>query len=506
MRKSLILATLLFGSSAFASVNCTPYAGQVWKPYASYPSDGSCYSDPIGIYGNSGGNYPASDCDASPDYANYHVKTGSCANDSSKYSSIYYQSSPSCSAGSTLVGNVCQDPNFPEPQSLDPNHPLGDHDGDEPGCNSAGGYYMASTKCNTLGEAVADIYGSPYAVAGAFLTIGGAIVGSAGMAAVPLTAGASGGVAGVGAWAFGVGLGMMGISGANTMFNSTSDASQTDVTNGTQRIKLSLKSVSGGSASVVTNTSTTTKKVDSVSYIPPTVKAEMAKSEYVNKTDGTLSKPLPMDGVQSTVYNYTTNKATTTTHEAGSTSAAPITTTRTTPITVVQNPDGTVTTVPTDTTIAPIVSGSGGGSVSASGSSTWGTGTGTTSGDGNDYTGVLNDIKKNTGDSAGFLSDILGKFDNDTEVNTALSDGSDGFDGYQGDIEGSFDGFIYTDPLGLNNIAGGSSIPEYGFTIMGTHFIIMDQALLNQLPLDLLRGLFLFMAALAGFITVFSGV
>jgi hypothetical protein len=107
----------------------------------------------------------------------------------------------------------------------------------------------------------------------------------------------------------------------------------------------------------------------------------MAKPEYANKTTGDLAKPLPMDGVQTTTYNYTTNKATTTTHEAGSTSKTPITSTRITNITTTSNSDGSFTTVPSDSTIAPIVSGSSGGSVSSF-STTWGTGTGTTSGTG----------------------------------------------------------------------------------------------------------------------------
>jgi hypothetical protein len=512
MRKSILLFSLLIASTSFALSEC-----ETTIDIGSQPVDAGnkcpAYWDNI-PYGSD------------PDYfsSQTYFKSGDAC--SVITISCYYVDEcfdgntpnasnvcvpPSCPSGETMGTHGCS-PTIPPPP--DPNHPLGEFDGDQDGCNGAGGYYMANTKCNTLGEAVKDIYSSPTAVVGAFLTIGGAIIGSAGMASTPITGPFGGGVAGVGAWATGVGLGMMGISGANKMFNATPNTTSTDVTNGTQRIKLSLKDVSGGSASVVTNTSTTTKKVDSATYIPPSVKAEMAKPEYVNKTTGDLAKPLPMAGVQTTTYNYSTNKATTTTHEAGSTSTTPITTTRTTNITVTQNSDGTVTTVPADTTIAPIVSGSGGGSVSSSASTTWGTGTGGTgtgtgtgtgSGD-KDYTAVLNDIKKNTGDSAGFLGDILGMFENDTQVDSNLSDGTENFNDYEKALKDSVKGFVITDPLGLNDISSGSSIPSYGFTILGTHFVIMDQALLNQLPLDLLRGLFLFMSALAGLITVFSGV
>lgn len=442
----------------------------------------------------------------------------------------------SCPAGSTLnpsnIGNACAPDSCPSGQVLinssvcgTPNTPLLNDpmnalNNDPAGCDAAGGYYFADGSCNGRNEMLQKIFSDPNAVIGAVLYVGGLAVSTLGFLGTPATGGLSLPAIGAGAYASAAGMLMIGLN--NDLVLSTSQPSN-DVTSGETRIKVSLKTVSGaggGEASVLTKSNNNTGKVEQATYVPPATKSALSDPSYVNKIDGSLAKPIPLGGTQNTTYDYQNNIATTTTHEAVSTSANPITSTKTTTITVTQNTDGTITTNTTDPAVAPSVTGSGGGSVSSSSSSSttgWGTGTGTTSGagagdtgTGPDYTGVLNDIKKNTGDSSGFLSDIKNLFNNSDSVDTSAAtglnaDGHEGFGGYETNLKGSFAGFVFTDPLGLNGM-GGAGIASYGFTILGHHYVILDQSMIDKLPLSLLRNLFLFLAALAGLITVVSGV
>ena len=286
------------------------------------------------------------------------------------------------------------------------------------------------------------------------------------------------------------------------------------MTSGETRLKVNLSNYNGSSGSSVTATNTTTGKVESATFVPDTVKASLSNPANVNTTTGELSSPISLAGVQSTTYDYTTNTATTVTHASTSTSSVPVVSTSTSSFTVTQNLDGTVTTAPTDSSTVPTVSGSGGGSVvsapssynTGTGTDTGsGTGTGTTPGDGTDYTGLLTDIKSNTGTSSGFLSDIKSLLDGTGLSNDPLSDGSDSFSTLDGDAKSAINGFVFTDPLGLNNVAS-NTIDTYSFTIDGHTFVLFDQALLNSLPLEMIRNMMLFIFAVLGFITVFKGV
>lgn len=518
MRKSIILASFLFASSSFA------YSGERMKITIGFTEDaGANYNAPLpcsvanpeGWTGCEQFNWPyytgSDTC-----IATYYVCeiVDNCPAGSSEFgmSNGNFCKPDSCPAGQSNITGYCSpiDPAIGAPLP----DPMNDFNNDPAGCDSAGGYYFADGSCNGGGEALAKIMSDPTAVIGALLTVGGLAFSGAGVAALPLTAGGSSLAVAAGGYATVAGLGMMGLTAAGLMASTSQPAS--DVTSGENRIKVSL-TTSGGSGgassgSNVTKTNTTTGKVEQTLFVPEATKTAMSNSSNVDKTNATLLNPIGLEGTVSTSYNYTDNTATTITHEAGSTSATPITTTKTTSITVSQNPDGTVTTTPTDTTVAPTVSGSNGGSITSPSttSGTVGTGTGGSTGSGPDYTGVLNDIKKNTGDSASFLDKILGMFDNTDSVDTSKAsgsnaDGHEGFGGFKGDIEGSLDGFVFTDPLGLNGM-GGAGIASYGFTILGHHYIILDQAMIDKLPLSLLRNLFLFLAALAGLITVVSGV
>ncbi len=508
MLKSIIFASFLFASSAFADYKkcesfyndtCTPETCIDWLS-----SNWGQNCPAAGMTKFSGYTETSCNCDPNCDAPSVVDKFGNCTNPNDCLNGVL-ESDGSCN-------------NNPPPAD-----PMNAHNNDPAGCNAAGGYYFADGSCNGGAEALSKMFNNPQAVEGAFIALGGMALTATGAAFIPYTFGGSSAAMAVGAHATAVGLGMM--MSSPTQMNSTTSVPASDVTSGEIRIKVSLTSSGGSSGSSsgtnVTKTNTTTGKVDQTLFVPPATKTAMADSSNVNKTDATLTNPIPMDGVSATTYDYTANTATTTTHSTGSTSSNPITTTKTTPITVSQNPDGTVTTTPTDTTVAPTVSGSGGGSITSpatgtggtsSGTGTGGTGAGTggSTGNGPDYTGVLNDIKKNTGDSSSFLDKILGMFNNTDSVDTSKAsgsnaDGHEGFDGLKGDLQGSFDGFVFTDPLGLNGM-GGAGIASYGFTMLGHHYVILDQAMIDLLPLSLLRGLFLFLAALAGLITVVSGV
>ncbi len=519
MRKSIILASFLFASSAFATYYTIDTVDI---------AEGSCGQESYSDYAF----MPKDSCPTSfwTQFACPPSEETSCPN--CKTATYVFKCVALCPSGTTTVGDECK-PNTcasgevkdsngyckPSDEPPPPSDPMNDYNNDPAGCDAAGGYYFADGSCNGGAEALAKIMSEPTAVIGALLTVGGMAFSGAGVAALPLTAGGSTLAVVAGGYATAAGLGMMGFT-ANGLMASTS-VPASDVTSGENRIKISL-TTSGGvggasSGTNVTKTNTTTGKVEQTLHVPEATKTAMSNSSNVNKTDATLLNPIGLEGTVSTSYDYDKNIATTITHEAGSTSATPITSTKSTTITVSQNPDGTVTTTPTDTTVAPTVSGSDGGSITSPSTPTTsstgdtGTGTGASTGNGPDYTGVLNDIKKNTGDTAGFLGSLLGMFDNTDSVDTSRATGSDAdghstFDALGNDAKNSLDGFVFTDPLGLNNLGSASSLPTYGFTILGHYFVIMDQELLNKLPLDLIRGLFLLMSAIAGFIVVFSGV
>lgn len=526
MRKSLILASFLFSSALYSS---------------------SC--DNLVLIGNSGGgsyNYiqnPDGDptaCTSKSHSLSFMPNGSVCNGDSAIYYEIadsvcygityyYHADGDFCPSSTTQSGNYCV-PNDqtcangfvfsssaggcvpPLPPEYDPdgdpNRELDQLDGDQSGCNNAGGYYFTDGSCNTAGEAIPKVFKDPLATIGAMLTVGGVTFGAGG-----IVASAAFGATPVGAVTFGalaVGGGLISMA---TAFGSAlaAPAPSQDVTVAENRIKVSLTS-SGGSGGTIpgtnlTKTNTQSNKVEQASFIPQVVTAAMADPSNVNTDTGELINPIPTAGMTITTYDYATNTATTEYHLPDSTSSVPHTSTTSTSFTVTQNFDGTVTTVPTNTAVAPTVSGTDGGTVVSAPTapvSSGSTGSGTTTGDGTDYTGVLNGIKNNTGSSASTLDSILSMFD-DTPFDGTMNDGSDSFGDLKSTAEGSFGGFVYTDPLGLNNSAS-STIPTYSFTLMGQTFVIFDQELFNKLPVDLIKGILLMVAAIAGLITTISGV
>jgi hypothetical protein len=417
-----------------------------------------------------------------------------------------------CPTGFNQQGSTCNDPAAPVPNPDDPTRGLDQFDGDPSGCDGAGGVYMVTGRCNTKSEAFNEILGNPLAALGFLVTIGGVSLSGLGLVSLPVTAGSSALAVSVGVHATVAGLGMMGISAMGDIaYNPQNIPPSNDMTVGETRIKINPTS-SGGSGgtipgSYVTQTNPNTGKTEASTFVPDTIVPQLSDSSNVDTSTGQPITPISLSGIESTIYDYETNTATTVRHLPDSTSSVPHTSTTTTSFTVTQNIDGSVTTVPTNTAVAPTVSGTDGGTVVSAPTapvSSGSTGSGTTTGDGTDYTGVLNDIKNNTGSSASTLDSILSMFD-DTPFDGTMNDGSDSFGDLKATAEGSFGGFVYTDPLGLNNSAS-STIPTYSFTLMGQTFVIFDQELFNKLPVDLIKGILLMVAAIAGLITTISGV
>ncbi|MDP3587032.1 MAG: hypothetical protein Q8R58_03185 [Sulfuricurvum sp.] len=415
----------------------------------------------------------------------------------------------SCPAGQSNITGYCSpiDPAIGAPLP----DPMNDFNDDPAGCDSAGGYYFADGSCNGAGEALSKMFQDPLAVVGAMLSVGGVTFGAGGALASVALAATPVGVVTVGTLAAVAGVGSLVASGVNLFDWSTQPA--TDVTNGSDRIKVSLTTSGGSTGTVagtnVTKTDITSGKVTQNVFIPDTVKASMAVPSNVNKDTGALNAPISTAGVRVTTYDYTTKKATSVTQSPTSTSAVPVTTSVTSVFTISQNVDGTTTATTTTQANAPTVSGSNGGSVISSGGGSSGTdttGTTGTTGTSPDYSAVLGSIKTNTGVTATLLGDIKSLFSGDGFSNVPSDDGSSTFNTLKSDVSGSFNGFILTDPLNLNSLGGGAGIQSYGFTLYGRHFVILDQAMINQLPIDMIKGLFLFIGALLGLITVLSGV
>lgn len=455
-----------------------------------------------------------------------YYPAASCPDGTQLNDSINKICAPACASGTVYSSNT----NLCEPTFFS------SYDNNPTGCDAAGGYYFKDNKCRNGSEAIKKMLTDPNVVIGAGLVFNGLLWTTAGIAGYGVSGGMTQGAvtAGIYAMAAGIGSIFVGIDG-QLSYSSTSDTAPSATPPPTpegMKVKLIDDPLGGGSS--IVKSDPTTGKVTEVTQISQATKdafnaavADLAASNRIDALKANTSEaPIPMTSSPSislkdtaiTKIDYSTNTATTETHTPVSTVASPSITTSTVPVTVTQNSDGTVSTSsPTNNGYSWTVTGSNGGYVTYTSqpeTGTGGTGTGTTTGAGPDYSGVLNDIKTNTGESKTILQEIkdffTGMFDNSDSVDTSTvtglnADGHEGFDGFKGDVEGSLNGFVFTDPLGLNGITG-SGIGSYGFSILGHHYIILDQAMIDKLPLSLLRNLFLFLAALAGLITVVSGV
>ncbi|MFZ2889955.1 hypothetical protein [Sulfuricurvum sp.] len=375
--------------------------------------------------------------------------------------------------------------------------------GNKTGCNDFGGMYYVDGSCIDPNDWTTRMYKNPSAALGAaylfgkvattgfgLLAVGASILGTAGFASVSTHAAVGGGIA----------------YAANVLNNPTIKPKSDSAPDLSGAIRVDLldykeSSTPDTSGKTVTQTDPVTGKVQKALVVPDSVIEQMQNSANVNPDTQELYTPIDPTGLEEITYDYEQNIATVTTH------TSPTTTTVTrTGFTTSQNADGTVSTIP-NTNKAPTVSGENGGKVIPSNYKPAvnpdGNVTSPTTGDSKDYTAVLNDIKTNTAKSESHLKKIADGFE-DGEFDVSLSDGSDQFGNFDGQIKGSFSGFVYTDPLGIANMGSGQNVPTYSFSLLGQTFVLFDQNLFNKLPLDLIKNILLFVAAVGGFIIVVS--
>jgi hypothetical protein len=373
-----------------------------------------------------------------------------------------------------------------------------DFTNDPEGCNNFGGYYFNDGSCLNGPDAIAKVFTDPLAVTGTFLTINGLTWTAAGLllAATPI-----GGATALtwGAYATLAGIGSIAVSAASQMYSSSDSSSPTnDVTlsDGT-RLKVSTDQYDN---TQVVKANTTTGKIDSISTIPPEVAQRMSRP--VNTSTGQPSTPfVPSDfaGVKTTSYDYSSNTATTQTVQTDGSIK-----TETTPITTVQNSNGSVTTTSQNNTIAPTVTGTKGSTIDVP---EW-----------NQYTTIAQwteTTADNTGGTTGSTNTGGGSSggtstgtDPDTGDETfgvlTLDDGSGNFGSFTDQITDSFKNYVYSKPLNIT-CSNTLSIDPIYFDLMGRRFTLLDNAMLSHVPAELFRTILLFVAAVSATILIFVG-
>jgi len=218
--------------------------------------------------------------------------------------------------------------------------------------------------------------------------------------------------------------------------------------------------------------------------------------DYTSDVPPVPSPSTPLDGLQQTTYNYDDMTATTTTHTSGSTVGNPMTSTVTAPITTVQNADGTTTTQSISKDV-PNASGSGGGSITKPSVGSLAPAGGGSPAPAGDYSGQLGQIISNTNN----LNNING--DKNPDFDAMSKAGLDS--SLQDTLTNSIERFQSVSDLGLGDSCG--QISDITFDYKGEHFVLFGQQNLSSLPLDFIRGLLWFFAALFGLFSVFiSGV
>ncbi len=500
MKYSILLISFLFSSSF--SATCS-------DPSVSFVVSSSG-KDPNGIsrldsYGQSIATTYNGDC--------YYMQKMEYVFVSSAYGyskfDVFYTnySASSCSAGYVSIApyNVCALP------------PLSNYDGDRVACMEHGGWTLEG-KCITEAEFKTGIKQNKVGfVVGTGLKIGGFLMTAAGVIGLPFTFGASAGLIAAGVHSYGAGALYFALN-STPNFSDNAGNMGSAVTAGGKTIKVSLANYtpSDGSTPIsgqsVTLNDDTKKRVTEAVFVPQSVVDQMADPSKVDFVNDTRSTPLDLTGTVKSTYDYSDNTVKTETQVSPTQIK-----TQVSPFSVIQNPDGSITAKPVSGSSAPTVSGSSSGVFDAQ--DKWMADIQANYNETQKYwddivAGVTptNDINatKPIDPSLKTNTDILSKLDEIKNAITAgdaptLSDGTEGFGNLDAQVKGSYSGFIYTDPLGLNALGGGS-IPSYGFTLYGRHFVVFDQSMLDNLPLDAIRNLFLFVAAIAAFITVISGV
>jgi hypothetical protein len=95
--------------------------------------------------------------------------------------------------------------------------------------------------------------------------------------------------------------------------------------------------------------------------------------------------------------------------------------------------------------------------------------------------------------------------DSDPFANVEFTDGSEKFGEFENTLSSGFNVLEFTDIFGFNSIPS-SSLPTYQVTLFSRTITFFEPSMMDGLPLDEIRGLLMFFAALIGFITVFRTI
>lgn len=402
--------------------------------------------------------------------------------------------------------------------------PLEDYDGDPDACHEHGGWvYGVEKECVTEEDFKDRIKNKELGfAAGTGLKIAGALMTAAGLIGLPFSMGASAGLIAAGIHAYGGGAAMVWDNNTDRYTDSAGSVGQS-LTSGGKTLKINIADYTPSNPALtkgqtITVNDDVNKRVTEGYYVPQTVIDQMANSDSVDLHNNIRTPPIDLTGVQKNTYDYTNNIVTTQTQVSPTHIR-----TETAPFTVTQNPDQTITATPSHTSPAPTVSGSNSGSFTnesqwmqdiTAGYNEWqeewdriaAGGTPNPNINTSPVPPPVNSIDKGNADIISKLDEIKTVLNSSEGGNHEFDDGTDGFGDLDAEIKGSYEGFIYTDPLGLNAIGGAGGVPTFGFTLYGRHYIVFDQAMLDNLPLELIRNLFLFIAAISAFLTVISGV
>jgi len=399
---------------------------------------------------------------------------------------------PTCTSTQYLdVNNTCRDITYAY------------YTGNPDGCRAFGGKYYTDGSCISPNDFITRLYKDPNSKVYGGIAIAGLIMSSIGWYA-GITGLVSSSVAATvvttGVLTTGTGAALLAASLAPN--DPTKKASNDSGSAPANSVRVSLKDYKitptpDTKGSTATVTDSTTGKVLKAVTIPDNVSNQLTNSANIDKDTQQFINPIDTTGMQEIDYDYEKNVASVTTHDTPTT-----TTTKQTSFTVSQNSDGSVLTVPSSP-IAPTVSGSSGGTVVPSDYKAPSDLNSSLPPDPKDYTAVLNDIKTNTDKSAFSLQSLSDSFKTGS-FNSSLSDGSSQFGNFDTQIKNSFSGFVYNDPLGLSTIGAGQSVPTYSFSLLGQTFVLFDQNLLNSLPLDVIKSILLFVAAISALIVVIS--
>jgi len=105
------------------------------------------------------------------------------------------------------------------------------------------------------------------------------------------------------------------------------------------------------------------------------------------------------------------------------------------------------------------------------------------------------------------MTDLLnGDGNNNPFLDLNYSDGSESFSSFQNTFSDNLGVTYEVDLFGLSSIVSNSSFQPISVNIHGSEIDIISQSMINSIPIVEIRAMFLFMFAIAGFITVFRTV